>query len=235
VSHEPEVAAAVYLAGTLSAAERERFEEHLLACQECWGEVRTAHRGRALAESLREVAPQPLRERVRASVAAASRSKRRRRRRPLVGVAVAVVATVLVLAVGSLLARQGGAGQPAVIAAAVTSYRTGGLDGSAASPARPRVRQAGALVWRGARQGRLAGLPVVAHDYRDTAGRHLTLLLADRSFPEAVGASHPQGAAIWVAEVDGVAVLCADRPSPSLLVGRDRAEVLKAASQLGLR
>ena len=145
------------------------------------------------------------------------------------------MATVLVLAVGSLLARQGGAGQPAVIAAAVTSYRTGGLDGSAASPARPRVRQAGALVWRGARQGRLAGLPVVAHDYRDTAGRHLTLLLADRSFPEAVGASHPQGAAIWVAEVDGVAVLCADRPSPSLLVGRDRAEVLKAASQLGLR
>jgi hypothetical protein len=76
---------------------------------------------------------------------------------------------------------------------------------------------------------------VVAHDCRDTAGRHLTLLLADRSFPEAVGASHPQGTAIWVAEVDGVAVLCADRPSPSLLVGRDRAEVLKAASQLGLR
>ncbi|MFL6188313.1 MAG: hypothetical protein ACJ75E_00385, partial [Actinomycetes bacterium] len=115
------------------------------------------------------------------------------------------------------------------------SYRTGHLDGSAASPARPPARQTRDLVWRGARQGRLAGLPVVAHDYRDTAGRHLTLLLADRSFPEAVGASHPQGAAIWVAEVDGVAVLCADRPSPSLLVGRDRAEVLKAASQLGLR
>jgi hypothetical protein len=63
----------------------------------------------------------------------------------------------------------------------------------------------------------------------------VTLLLADRSFPEAVGASHPPGTAIWVAEVGGVAVLCADRPSPSLLVGRDRAEVLLAASQLGLR
>jgi Putative zinc-finger len=233
VSHEPEVAGAVYLAGSLDAAERERFEEHLLACEECWGEVWTAHRGRALAESLREVAPQPLRERVRASVAAASRSGRRRRRRPLV--AVAVAATVLAVVASVFLARQAGPGQPPVIAAAVASYQSGQLDGSATTPAPPPVRQAGDLVWRGARQGRLAGLPVVAHDYRDTAGRHLTLLLADRSFPEAVGASHPQGTAIWVAEVDGVAVLCADRPSPSLLVGRDRAEVLKAASQLGLR
>jgi hypothetical protein len=232
VGHEPELAAAVYLAGTLSAVERERFEEHLLACQECWGEVRTAHRGRALAESLREVAPQPLRERVRASVAAASRSDRRRRRRPLV--AVAAAATVLAVVAGGFLARQGDAGQPAVIAAAVASYRTGQLDGSAASPARPPIRQTGDLVWRGARQGRLAGLPVVAHDYRDAAGREVTLLRGDRSFPEAVGASHPPGTAIWVAEVDGVAVLCADRPSPSLLVGRARAEVLEAASRLGL-
>ena len=232
MSHEPEVAAAVYLAGILDAVERERFEEHLLACEQCWGEVRTAHRGRALGESLREVAPQALRERVRASVAAASRSDQRRRRRPLVVVAVAVA--VLAMVTGSLLSRHGGGDQPAVIAAAVASYRTGSLEGSAASPARPPVRRAGDLEWRGARQGRLAGLPVVAYDYRDAGGGHVTLLLADRSFPEAVGASHPPGTAIWVAEVDGVAVLCADRPSPSLLVGRDRTEVLLAASRLGL-
>ena len=232
MSHEPEVAAAVYLAGSLDAAERERFEEHLLGCEECWGEVRTAHRGRALAESLREVAPQPLRERVRASVVAASRSDRRRHRRPLA--AAAIVAAVVAVVAGGLLARQGDAGQPAVIAAAVASYQTGHLDGSAATPAQPPVRQSGDLVWRGARQGRLAGLPVVAHDYRDAAGRQVTLLRADRSFPEAVGASHPPGTAIWVAEVDGLAVLCADRPAPSLLVAPDRAEVLKAASQLGL-
>jgi hypothetical protein len=75
---------------------------------------------------------------------------------------------------------------------------------------------------------------VVAHEYRDAAGRQVTLLRADRSFPEAVGASHPPGTAIWVAEVDGVGVLCADRPSPSLLVGRDLAAVLQAASRLGL-
>jgi hypothetical protein len=232
VSHEPEVAAAVYLAGILDAAERERFEEHLLACEACWGEVRTAHRGRALAEALREVAPQPLRDRVRASVASASRSDRRRRRRPLVAVAVAV--TVLAVVAGGLLVRHDDAGQPAVIAAAVASYRTGHLDGSAATPAQPPVRQIGDLVWRGARQGRLAGLPVVAHDYRDAAGRRVTLLRADRSFPEAAGASHPPGTAIWVAEVEGVAVLCADRPAPSLLVARDQTEALQAAARLGL-
>jgi anti-sigma factor RsiW len=233
VTHEPEVAAVVYLAGTLDRAERERFEEHLLGCEECWHEVQMAHRGRALAESLREVAPQPLRERVRASVAAASRSDRRRRRRPLAA-AVAVAATVLAVVAGSILAAQRPAGQPAVIAAAVTSYRTGDLDASASSPARPPARQAGDLQWQGARQGRLAGLPVIAHDYRDATGGHVTLLVADRSFPEAAGASHPPGTAIWLAEVDGVAVLCADRPSPSLLVGPDRTEVLLAASQLGL-
>ena len=135
---------------------------------------------------------------------------------------------------GGLLARQGDDGQPAVIAAAVASYRTGHLDGSAATPAQPPVRQAGDLVWRGARQGRLAGLPVVAHEYRDAAGRQVTLLRADRSFPEAAGARHPPGTAIWVATVDGVGVLCADRPSPSLLVASDPAEALTAASQLGL-
>jgi anti-sigma factor RsiW len=229
VGHEPEVAATVYLAGSLNAAERERFEGHLLACEECWREVQAAHRGRALAESLREVAPQSLRERVLASVAA-SRSDRRRRR-PLAAV---VVVTLLALVGGGVLAAQRPAGQPAEIAAAVAGYRTGVLEGSVASSARPPVRQVGGLRWRGARQGRLAGLPVVAHDYRDAAGRQLTLLLAERSFPEAVGARHPPGAAIWVAEVDGVGVLCADRPSPSLLVGPDRAQVLLAASWLGL-
>jgi AcrR family transcriptional regulator len=233
VSHEPEVAAAVYLAGILDAAQRGRFEEHLLECEECWREVRTAHRGRALGESLREVAPQPLRERVRASVAAASRLDRRRRRRPKLAAAV-VAAMVLALVAGGILAGTRPGDQPAVIAAAVASYRTGGLEGSVPSRARPSLPQAGGLRWRGARQGRLAGLPVVAHDYRDAAGRELTLLLADRSFPEAVGAWHPPGAAIWVAEVEGVAVLCADRPSPSLLVGPDRAQVLLAASRLGL-
>jgi hypothetical protein len=75
---------------------------------------------------------------------------------------------------------------------------------------------------------------VVAHEYRDAAGAKVTLLRANRSFPEAAGAHHPPGTAIWVAEVDGVGVLCADRPAPSLLVARDPAQALQAASRLGL-
>jgi Putative zinc-finger len=234
MSHEPEVAATVYLAGSLDAAERERFEEHLLACEECWQQVQTAHRGRVLAESLREVAPQPLRERVRAAVAAASRSDRRRRRRPLV--ATAVAATVLAVVAGGILAGQRPAGQsqPAVIAAAVAGYRAGGLQGAPLPAVRPPVARLGDLHWQGAERGRLAGLEVVAHHYQDTAGRRLTLLVADRSFPEAIGARHPPGAQTWTAEVDEVVLLCAERPSPSLLLGTNQEVVLAAAARLGL-
>jgi Putative zinc-finger len=232
MSHEPEVAATVYLAGSLDAAERGRFEEHLLACEECWREVQLAHRGRALAESLREVAPQRLRERVRAAVTAASRSDRRRLRGPLA--AAAVAATVLAVVAGGVLASRRPADQPAGIAAAVAGYRAGGLDGAVATGVPPPAMRLGDLGWRGAQRGRVGDLEVVAHHYRDTAGRRVTLLVANHSFPEAAGARHPPGAATWVAEADGVVLLCAERPSPSLLLGDDRAQVLAAATQLGL-
>jgi hypothetical protein len=232
MSHEPEVAATVYLAGTLDAAERERFEEHLLACEECWREVQLAHRGRALAESLREVAPQRLRERVRTAVAAASRSDRRRRRRPMV--AAAVAATVVAVIAAAVLANQRPTDQPQVIEAAVASYRAGGLRGAPLPAVRPPAARLGDLRWQGAERGRLAGLEVVAHDYRDSAGRRVTLLVADRSFPEAVGARHPPGVQTWTAEVDEVVLLCAERPSPSLLLGPDQEVVLAAAARLGL-
>jgi len=114
------------------------------------------------AGSLREVVPSRCAERVRASVATPSRSERRRRRQPLVAVAVAVAATVIAVVAGGLLARQGDTGQPVVIAAAVTSYRTGHLDrtggdtGPAACPAGPgrpaagggsTVTRVGQLIW----------------------------------------------------------------------------------------
>jgi hypothetical protein len=70
--------------------------------------------------------------------------------------------------------------------------------------------------------------------YQDQAGRRVTLLRASRSFPTAIGASHEPTPTMWLAEVDRVVVLCADRPQPSLLVGQDRAEVLLAAGLLGL-
>jgi hypothetical protein len=38
----------------------------------------------------------------------------------------------------------------------------------------------------------------------------------------------------WSIHVEGVVLFCADRPTPSLVVGQDRAKVLVAAARLGL-
>ena len=40
--HDPERMAAAYLAGELGPRQRERFEAHMLACDECWREVKVA-------------------------------------------------------------------------------------------------------------------------------------------------------------------------------------------------
>ena len=77
-------------------------------------------------------------------------------------------------------------------------------------------------------------MPVVAHTYQDATGHRVVLLQADRSFPTAVGAHHPAGSDTWVTEVNGVVLFCADRPTPSLVLGQDRAKVLLAAARLGL-
>src|SRR6266540_633881 len=215
--HDPERAAAAYLAGELGPRQRERFEAHVLACDDCWREVKASRDGRALAESLREVAPQHLRERIRATIAAAPAPRRRRlrvRMPALLGMTAALVA--LVVAGGLLAVRARAPVQPAAIAAAVANYRTG------------------ATAWRGSGQGELAGLPVVAHTYQDPAGRSVVLLQAVRSFPQAHGASHQPPGTTWTAEVQGLALFCADRPAPSLLLGDDQSLVLAAAQRLGL-
>jgi hypothetical protein len=234
--HDPERAAAAYLAGELGARSRERFEAHMLACDDCWREVKVGRDGRVLSESLREVAPQHLRERIRATIAAAPPPPRRRlrvRRMPaLLGIS-AVLAVVL--AAGGLLAiRTHAPSQPAPITAAVAAYHAGEGAWDPTSQA-PPARQLGNLSWRGSGQGELAGLPVVAHTYQDPAGRLVLLLQARRSFPQAHGASHQPANAVWTATLDGVALLCADHPAPSLLLGDDRAEVVAAAQRLGLR
>jgi hypothetical protein len=230
MGHDPQRAAAAYLGGQLGRRQRERFEAHLLACEDCWGEVQAGRRGRAVAESLRELAPQQLRERVRATVEAhPARPRRRGRARA----AAALVALVLagVLAGGLLVTRQHRA-QPEVIAAAVAAYQAGGP--ATAGPAgSPPVRQLGELRWRGSGRGVVGGLPVVAHTYQDAAGYRVVLLVADRPFPMAAGARHDADDT-WIAESGGVVLFCSDYPAPSLLVGPDRARVLLVADRLGL-
>jgi len=228
--HDPERMAAAYLAGELRRRQRERFEAHILACDDCWREVGLGRRGRALAESMRQVAPQRLRERVRVTVAATPPPRRRARRRGVLAATMAVLAAVVA---GGLLLAQWPA-QPPAIAAAVAGYRAGAPAwAGAATP--PPARRLGDLTWQASGRGELEGLPVLAHTYQDAAGHRVVLLRADRLFPEAAGARLMPGGATWIAEVDGVVLFCADRPAPSLVVGQDRAEVLLAAQRLGLR
>jgi hypothetical protein len=207
-----------------------------LAATTAGGEVTAGRQGRALAEGLREVAPQPLRERIRATIAAAPAPRPRRVRLgtglpALLWVAAALVAVGV--AGGLLAARERPPAQPAPITAAVASYRDGVADWTPTAEA-PPARQLGGLTWQGARRGALAGLPVVAHAYQDTAGHRLVLLLAGHAFPQAVGARHASSGATWTAQISGVVLFCADHPAPSLLLGADQAEVLAAAQQLGL-
>jgi hypothetical protein len=241
MAHDPAGLAAAYLGSELALRQRERYQRHLLECEHCWREVQAARRGQALAESVREVAPQRLRERVRATVEAAPASGGPRRRwsaapgRPsgrgrVLAAAAAVLLALLALAAGGLLGRQ--PAQPAAIAAAVASYHAG--DRWAPTTARPPARRLGDLRLRRSGQGTLGGLPVTAYVYQDQAGHRVTLLRASRSFPTAAGATHEPTAAMWLAEVDRVVLLCADRPWPALLVGQDRAQLLLAADQLGL-
>ncbi len=233
--HDPERAAAAYLAGELGPRSRERFEAHMLGCDDCWGEVKAGRQGRALAESLREVAPQHLRERIRATIAAAPAPRRRRlrvRMPAMLGVTAALAA--LAVAGGFLAVRAHAPDQPAPITAAATAYRAG-VGAWTPTAQAPPARQLGNLTWRGSGTGELAGLPVVAHTYQDPAGRSVLLLVAGRSFPQAHGASHLPTDTVWTAKVDGLALYCADHPAPSLLLGDDRAEVLAAAQRLGLR
>ena len=227
--HDPEERAAAYLGGELRRRQREQFETHLLECDSCWGQVVLGRRGRALAESVREVAPQRLRERVRATVEVAPSAHRRASRRGAVAAAMAVLAVVVA---GGLLLIQGPT-QPPAIAAAAASYRAGASVFADAAEA-PPTQRLGDLQWRGSGRGEMAGIPVVAHSYEDAAGHRVVLLRAERLYPEATGARPMPGGATWIAEVDGVVLFCAERPAPSLVVGQDRAEVLLAARRLGL-
>lgn len=66
--HEPERDAALYVSDELRRRDRERFERHLLDCDDCWGEVQAGRAGRAIAERARAVTPARLRDHVRAEI-----------------------------------------------------------------------------------------------------------------------------------------------------------------------
>jgi len=109
---------AAYLGSELDPAEGEAVEAHLLDCDGCWQAVHEAHRGRALGEAMRELAPVSLRDRVRMSIEGARPGPRHSQRRRGRSAAMVVVAMALV---GGLVWAGAGSGgsDPASVAAVV--------------------------------------------------------------------------------------------------------------------
>jgi anti-sigma factor RsiW len=230
MKHDPELAASAYLAGDMTRRRRRGFENHMLGCHECWAEVAAGRTGRAVAEGGRELAPQPLRELVRASIAALDAPRPKRRWSVGLGVALATIAGIAVI--GGLL-WNALSQQPPEIAALIRDFRTERFADASTDPLLPR--RLGDLTFRSLRPVSVDGVETMAHEYVDPAGHRVVVYLSDGRFPVAEGARHSADGATWSARADGVVLFCADRPVPSLLIGDDDAEVKLAASELGLR
>lgn len=223
--HDPSRDAAAYLGGAMSYRKSERFEAHLLACPECWREVTQARAGRAIGESLRELAPQSLREDIRAATLVEGRSSRRFQLRWL---AAAFVAVALVATAGTALIRSGPgdrprAQQPESIAQAIVDFQNGRIPAE-----RPVERDAPDLAGlgfevSGAGSGEVGDVEVDGFSYQDDAGRRLQLYVSTEPFPEAARArmifDRPNSP--WMASSQGIGLLCAQEPFALLALSED--------------
>lgn len=196
-----------YLAGDLAREKAEAFEAHLVDCDDCWQAVSRDRRGRILAESLRELAPAALRDRVRMAVEAdAGQGGRPRGRRRRVGAGLAVV-VFAVVALAWAATVVGDPPEPASVAAVVDATR---------QPVPPAsVVAAGETV--SLERARLDGREV-------TVGRSAV------AFPMPAGGS-PSGEgldAVWVVTRGELTVVCLSRPGNLLLAAELPAERLIA-------
>ena len=233
--HDPERDAAAYLGGTLTRRRRRRFEDHLLRCQECWREVAEARRGRSVAEAGRELAPQSLRELVRAAVAGAEPPSRRLPRPLLAASAVGLLVLATTTAVILVARSDRPARQPLPIARAVEDFRSDRLPVGRPPSIRPLDLSGLGFELVGAGSGEVGDLAVDAFGYRDASGRRIHVYVSVRPFPVAVGAhrsDRPDGP--WMAGGDGVELLCAQRPLPLLAISDDSAALRVLAAHLGV-
>jgi hypothetical protein len=228
VRHEPERTAAAYLAGNLSRRRKRLFEEHILECEDCWHEVEAGRRGRAVAEAARELAPQSLRERVRASVASLeSETVPRSWSRRTVLVSVVVVALVA-FTLGQLRDSQ-----PDTIDAILASFEEDQRNGVPEDATLPE--RLGDLDLSSVTLEEIEGMEVVVHSYEDPAGHRVDVYQSSEPFPVAAGAEHSSDGRTWRANNDGLLLFCAEEPTPSLVVGDDGRELVLAVDRLGLR
>ncbi len=245
--HDPEAAAAAYLAADFSPDGRGEFEAHLLECEACWGEVRSARDGRALAEDLRESAPQAAREFLRtlgsdtggaggdATGVAVSRSAGtgQGQRRSWLSIAAAVIAGAA-LTGGLLLGplSEGSQDGRAQLAAAAALYTDDAL--AVVRTGTPPVVRLGALGWRGTSTASLAGQPATVHRYADAGGHRVLLVSSLREFPRPKDAQTVLGSS-WSARIDGTAIFCVDHGGLSwLVIGASRDLAIEAGRQAGL-
>jgi hypothetical protein len=224
--HDPEADAAGYLAGATTRRARRRFETHILECEACWNEVQLGRTGRQLAESGRELAPQPLRDRVRGAISLLPTPRIPFRRK----VALATVVAMVAVGAGAGVFQLTRPDQPELIQTLIGHFEAGEPRGRPAVP--QYADRLGDLRLVVAETIYVHGVRIGAHRYRDSAGHQVVLYRASRTFPMAVGAE--RDGTRWEATADGTVLLCADRPAPSLLAGDDRAEVRLAARVLGL-
>lgn len=246
--HDPERNAAAYLGGVLRGRRKSAFEAHFVECEDCWQEVQTGRRGRAVAESGRELAPQVLRERLRASVAARATELsgdsprlttsvwntlrpgvRRWPVPPSAWVAAIVIIALGALAVSVVYSQDDTSSVETVVTGWITETSN-----------RPIVearlpKRLGDLSLESARTKVAGSLDVTVHGYEDEAGHVVVVYQADETFPVARGAHYSSNGTTWSAEMNGASLFCADRPIPSLVIGDDRSEVMLAADELGLR
>jgi hypothetical protein len=241
--------AAAYLAGDLDTASRAEFESHLVCCESCWWEVSTARHGRSLAESLREPAPQRLREKTHALAAEDSPAVPRKRRRErsstrrsggrhrilAVAAATAVLGAATVGLIG--LSRDHGpvhSSHDALLHAAVSVYA--GRAEIASTQTAP-VTRIGALALRSTGTARLDGIPVTVFRYADAGGRQVLLLRSGDHWPRSSDAYDLADGPGWLGTMEGTVIFCPENPEgPSWLVLAPSEELaLQAGRAAGLR
>lgn len=226
--HDPEREAALYLDGEMSKRQKERFESHIVDCEECWHEADTARQGRSIAESGREIAPYEMRERVRAMIPSLPVP-----RTPPWKIGLLAMALLLVVATATVIVMSGSRSQPQAIDIILADFHG---DEKVTAPAPDSLPdRLGDLTLISARSGEAAGMRLVVFEYADRAGHQVAVYRSDESFPIANGANHDDLTDTWTALADGAVLYCTDKPVPYLVVGDDAREVDLAAEALGLR
>ncbi|MGQ0465712.1 MAG: zf-HC2 domain-containing protein [Sporichthyaceae bacterium] len=240
--HEPEAAASAYLAGDGTAEQRSRFETHLLGCEECWFEVRTAREGRAAAESLRESAPQAAREYLRTLASHLPEAAEptpppptpapRRGRHRFALAAGVVAAALLVGGIGTQL--WSGAEtleETLVVAEQAVRIEPAVLDRTQPPP----LREFGGFTWQGSALRTVGEREAKVHRYLDPAGAEVLLISSPDLFPRAKAAATVSGTK-WTAAISEGVVFCVGVHDGVswLVVGQTRDAAVAAGRAAGL-